>query len=233
MGGNTFGKLFRITTWGESHGKAVGVVIDGCPAGLPLSKGDIQQELDRRRPGKSAYTTQRLEEDEVEILSGVLEGITTGTPVSMIIWNKDVDSAPYEQLKHVFRPGHADYTYWKKYGVRDWRGGGRASARETVGRVAGGAVAKKLISTLGVRVIGFVRSLGDIEAEHIPEDPDELFKRTEESPLRCPDPQASKKMESLVMELREEGDSVGGIVEVCAFGVPAGLGEPVFEKLEA
>ena len=232
MGGNTFGRLFRITTWGESHGKAVGVVVDGCPSGLPLTERDIEQELERRRGG-GVYTTRRSEEDKVEILSGVFEGVTTGTPISMLIWNRDVNSTPYEPLKHVFRPGHADYTYWRKYGIRDWRGGGRASARETVGRVAAGAVAKKLISTLGMKVVGFVKSLGDVEAKQIPKNPEELIKRTEESPLRCPDPLASKRMETLVMELREEGDSIGGVVEVIAFGVPSGLGEPVFEKLEA
>jgi len=230
---SSFGTLFRITTWGESHGKAVGVVVDGCPAGLPLSAGDIQLELDRRRPGQSTYTTQRKEWDEVHILSGVFEGMTTGTPISMLVWNRDVDSSAYEPIRDVFRPGHADYTYTAKYGIRDWRGGGRASARETVGRVAAGAVAKKLLRRLGVEIVGYTRAIGEVEAVHVPTDVRVLREATERSPLRCPDSEASRRMQALVEDVRKRGDSIGGIAEVVAHGVPAGLGEPVFGKLDA
>lgn len=230
---SSFGTLFRITTWGESHGKAVGVVVEGCPAGLPLSVRDVQLELDRRRPGQSAYTTQRKEGDEIYILSGVFEGMTTGTPISMLVWNRDVDSSAYEPIRDVFRPGHADYTYTAKYGIRDWRGGGRASARETVGRVAAGALAKKLLRRMGIEIVGYTRAIGDVEVAHVPTDVHALRDATEHSPLRCPDPEASRRMQVLVEDVRKGGDSIGGIAEVVAYGVPAGLGEPVFGKLDA
>jgi len=230
---SSFGNLFRITTWGESHGKAVGVVVDGCPAGLSLSPRDVQLELDRRRPGQSVYTTQRGEADEVHILSGIFEGMTTGTPISMLVWNRDVDSSVYEPIRDLFRPGHADYTYTAKYGIRDWRGGGRASARETVGRVAAGAVAKKLLRRMGIEIVGYTRAIGGVEAEHVPAEIHLLRDAMEHSPLRCPDPEASRRMQALVEDVRERGDSIGGIAEVVAHGVPAGLGEPVFGKLDA
>ncbi|MBU4222688.1 MAG: chorismate synthase [Euryarchaeota archaeon] len=231
MSGNTFGKLFRITTWGESHGPAVGVVIDGCPAGLPLEEADIQKELDRRRPGQSDVTTQRKEEDRAEILSGVFSGKTTGAPISIIVKNKDVDSSKYEALRNTPRPGHADLTYELKYGLRDWRGGGRSSARETVGRVAAGAVAKKLLDLKGVHVLGHVVELGGIRAKTV--SIEEVRENTEKNPVRCADPDAAVEMEAMIHAARSEGDSVGGIVELIGIGVPEGVGEPVFDKLSA
>jgi chorismate synthase len=225
--GNTFGTVFRITTWGESHGAAVGVVIDGCPAGLELTEADVQRELDRRRPGQSSITTPRKESDTVQILSGVFEGVTTGTPISMLVWNEDVDSSKYEALRELYRPGHADFTYEAKYGIRDYRGGGRASARETVGRVAAGAVAKKLLATAGIRVVGFTRQLGSIRADQV------NLEEIERNPVRAPDAEAARLMVQAIETVRQEGDSLGGIVEVWGLGVPAGLGEPVFDKLDA
>jgi chorismate synthase len=233
MSGNTFGRLFRITTWGESHGEAVGVVIDGCPSGLELCKEDVQEELDRRRPGQSKASTSRREEDLVEILSGVFEGKTTGTPISMIVWNKDANSSAYDAIKSTPRPGHADYTYQAKYGIRDHRGGGRSSARETVGRVAAGAVAKKLLSVEGIEIAGCVSELGGIKADIVYYDITELQSKIQSNPIRCPDQNAAKKMMEFLDEVRMEGDSLGGIVEVVAIGVPPGLGEPVFDKLDA
>jgi len=231
MSGNTFGKLFRITTWGESHGPAVGVVIDGCPAGLPLEEADIQKELDRRRPGQSDVTTQRKEEDRAEILSGLFSGKTTGAPISIIVKNTDVDSSKYEALRNTPRPGHADLTYELKYGLRDWRGGGRSSARETVGRVAAGAVAKKLLDLKGVHVLGHVVELGGIRAKTV--SIEEVRENTEKNPVRCADPDAAVEMEAMIHAARSEGDSVGGIVELIGIGVPEGVGEPVFDKLSA
>lgn len=231
MSGNTFGTLFRITTWGESHGPAVGVVIDGCPAGLQLDEVDIQKELDRRRPGQSDVTTQRKEEDRAEILSGVFSGKTTGAPISIIVKNKDVDSSKYEALRNTPRPGHADLTYELKYGLRDWRGGGRSSARETIGRVAAGAVAKKLLGLKGVEVLGHVVELGGIRAKTV--SIGEVRKNTEKNPVRCADPDAAVEMESIIRAVRSEGDSIGGMVEVIGIGIPAGVGEPVFDKLNA
>jgi len=231
MSGNTFGKLFRITTWGESHGPAVGVVIDGCPAGLPLEEADIQKELDRRRPGQSDVTTQRKEEDRAEILSGLFSGKTTGAPISIIVKNTDVDSSKYEALRNTPRPGHADLTYELKYGLRDWRGGGRSSARETVGRVAAGAVAKKLLDLKGVHILGHVVELGGIRAKTV--SIEEVRENTEKNPVRCADPDAAVEMEAMIHAARSEGDSVGGIVELIGIGVPAGVGEPVFDKLSA
>jgi chorismate synthase len=233
MSGNTFGRLFRITTWGESHGEAVGVVIDGCPSGLELCKEDVQKELDRRRPGQSKASTSRREEDLVEILSGVFEGKTTGTPISMIVWNKDANTSAYDAIKSTPRPGHADYTYQAKYGIRDHRGGGRSSARETVGRVAAGAVAKKLLSVEGIEIAGCVSELGGIKADIVYYDINELQSKIQSNPVRCPDQNAAKKMMEFLDEVRMEGDSLGGIVEVVAIGVPPGLGEPVFDKLDA
>jgi chorismate synthase len=233
MPGNTFGKLFRITTWGESHGRAVGVVVDGCPAGLPLSSEDVQKELDRRRPGQSTVSTQRKEEDRVEILSGIFEEKTTGTPISMIVWNKDAASGTYDALKNMPRPGHADYTYQAKYGIRDHRGGGRASARETVGRVAAGAIAKKLLSQDGIEMAGYVTELGGIKATISTSDLTILGSNAESNPIRCPDQGAASQMLELLERVKLGGDSLGGMVEIVAEGVPAGLGEPVFDKLDA
>ncbi|MBI2143220.1 chorismate synthase [Candidatus Woesearchaeota archaeon] len=227
MGGNTFGTLFRITTWGESHGKAVGVVIDGCPPMLELNEQDVQRELDRRKPGQSKITTQRMEGDKVEILSGVFEGKTTGTPIAMIVFNKAAEPKFYEPIKDAFRPGHADYTYLQKYGIRDYTGGGRASGRETIGRVAAGAVAKKLLSKDGISVIGYVKQVGSIVAEKVD------YKEIERNIVRCPDMEKAKLMEGLIMKTRGEADSVGGVVELVAKGVPAGLGEPVFDQISA
>ena len=227
MAGNSFGRFFRITTWGESHGPAMGVVVDGCPAGLEISAEDIQYELDRRRPGQSRITTQRKEADAIEILSGVFEGKTLGTPISMVVRNTDAISKSYEDIKDVYRPGHADFTYDEKYGRRDHRGGGRSSARETVGRVAAAAIAKKILNSQGVITTGYVKQVGDVIAQDID------FERIEENPVRCPDPDAARRMIDLIESVRKEGDSVGGTVEVVSRGLPSGLGEPVFNKLDA
>ncbi len=227
MPGNTFGRVFRVTTWGESHGPAVGVVVDGCPAGLEISEEDIQVELDRRRPGQSAITTQRKEPDKVEILSGVFQGRTLGTPISLMVKNVDVISKSYEDIKEVYRPGHADYTYEVKYGVRDYRGGGRASARETVGRVAAAAIAKKVLGLNGIKTIGYVKQIGEIVAEEMD------FDEIERNPVRCPDKHKAKEMIELIEQVRREGDSIGGVVEVVSIGVPPGLGDPVFNKIDA
>jgi chorismate synthase len=224
---NTFGSIFRITTWGESHGKAIGVVVDGCPAGLELNEEDVQKELDKRAPGQSEIVSARKEPDKVEILSGIFEGRTTGTPISMIIWNKDADSSKYEKIKYLFRPGHADYTYQIKYGFRDYRGGGRSSARETAARVAAGAIAKKILGMHGIEIIAFVKELAGIKAENAD------FKEVYKNNVRCPDKNAAKKMEKAIMDAKNEGDSVGGICEVIALNVPAGIGSPIYNKLEA
>ena len=233
MSGNTFGTLFRITTWGESHGYAVGVVVDGCPAGLQLCAEDVQKELDRRRPGQSRASTARQEADRVEMLSGIFEGRTTGTPISMLVWNKDADSSAYDALRDKPRPGHADFTYQMKYGLRDHRGGGRASARETVGRVAAGAIAKKILILEGIHIAGYVIELGGIKADIKSSDISELSVKAESNPVRCPDLGAAKNMLQHLDEVRQEKDSLGGIVAVIAEGVPPGLGEPVFDKLDA
>lgn len=227
MSGNSFGRLFKITTWGESHGKAVGVVVDGCPSNVPLTEEDIQLELDRRKPGTSKIVTPRKESDKVEILSGIFEGKTTGTPISMIVWNRDADSTKYEPIKNLFRPGHGDYGYWKKYGIRDYRGGGRASARETIGRVAAGAIAKKLLKNKGIETFAFTSRVGDICGEEI----DVGF--IEENILRAADSFVYKNMEDLIVNTRKEGNSIGCEVTVISQGVFAGLGEPVFDKLDA
>jgi len=227
LGGNSFGILFRITTWGESHGEALGVVIDGCPARIDLSSEDIQKELNRRRPGQTSLSSSRKEKDRVEILSGVFEGKTTGTPISLLVRNEDIDSDPYEELKHVFRPGHADFTFQAKYGIRDHRGGGRASARETIGRVAAGAVAKKILEGEKIEVLAYTVELGGIKAERL--DYDEI----ERNIFRCPDREAAIQMERRVEEVKLQGDTIGGLVEIHVQGCPSGLGEPVFDKLEA
>jgi len=227
MPGNTFGKLFQITTWGESHGPAVGVVIDGCPPKLPLDESMIQKMLDRRKPGRSIASTSRKEADQAKILSGVFEGQTTGTPIMIMVENKNVDSSAYEPYKDLYRPGHGDYTYQSKYGIRDWRGGGRSSARETVGRVAAGAVARVLLKRQNIDVSAFTRRLGEIEIQSFDQDV------IAQNPFLCPDAQAAEKMAEHVAAVKAVGDSLGGIVEVRAQGVPAGWGEPVFDKLDA
>jgi chorismate synthase len=224
---STFGTLFKLTTWGESHGPALGVVVEGCPAGIPLTVEDIQRDLDRRRVGQSKVTSPRNERDQAQILSGVFEGVTTGAPISIITYNKDVDSSKYENLRDVFRPGHADYTYWAKYGLRDHRGGGRSSARETWGRVATGAIARKILQTVGCEVFAFTREIGGIEMQTFDRD------QIERNLVRCPDPVAAEKMVEAITEAKEGKDSLGGVVEVRATGVPVGLGEPTFDRLDA
>jgi len=224
---STFGKVFAITTWGESHGPAVGVVLDGCPAGLELSEEDVQKQLDRRRVGQSKVTSPRNESDKVQILSGLFNGLTMGTPISMLVWNQDADSSKYEDIKDVFRPGHADYSYLAKYGVRDHRGGGRSSARETVGRVAAGAVARKFLEREGIRIVGYTKELGGLVAQKID------FEEIERNIVRCPDPEIARLMVEAVLKAKEENDSLGGIAEFLVMGLPPGLGEPVFDKLDA
>ncbi|MDI3539920.1 MAG: chorismate synthase [Methanolobus sp.] len=231
MPGNIFGHSFRITTWGESHGKAVGVVIDGVPAGLELSVEDVQKDLDRRRPGQSEVSTPRPESDTVEMLSGLFEGMTTGCPVSMLVWNRDANPSAYDYIRDIPRPGHADLFYQEKYGIRDHRGGGRSSGRETIGRVAAGAVAKKLLSLYGIEVFAHVTELGGVKAGNVTFT--DIRENVEKNPVRCADPQAAEKMLEQVRRARDEGDSIGGIVEIIATGVPAGIGEPVFGKLDA
>ncbi len=232
MASNSFGELFRITTWGESHGKAIGVVIDGCPAGLEINEDEINIVLARRAPGK-AYTTPRVETDLAEIYSGVFEGKTTGTPISIIIRNKDADSSQYATIKNLLRPGHANYTYIEKYGIFDYRGGGRASARETACRVAAGAIATKILNHFGIQIAGYIKSVGDITANNIPELLNDLQTATLNSPLFCPDLKACENMRAAIQKASEEGDSLGGIIEFRVEGLPAGLGDPVYEKLEA
>lgn len=227
MAGNTFGKVFRVTTWGESHGPALGAVIDGCPPRLPLAAADLEMALARRRPGVQPHATSRREPDRVEILSGVFEGHTTGTPISLIIYNRDVRSQDYEEFRVIFRPGHGDFTYQAKYGIRDHRGGGRASARETAARVAAGAVAQKVLDQHTIQVVGFTREFGGVKAERLEES------TIWDNPFACPDPDAVPAMAALVRDVHTLGDSVGGIVEVQARGCPPGLGEPVFDKLDA
>jgi chorismate synthase len=237
MPGSTFGQLFRVTTAGESHGPANVVIIDGCPSGLPLSEADIIPDLARRRPGQSKIVTQRKEADAPEILSGVFEGETTGTPIAIIVRNEDQRSRDYSHVKDVYRPGHADYTFDAKFGRRDYRGGGRSSARETVVRVAAGAVAKKLLShVMGAEVIGYVSQVGDIKASisgRVTLDQVERLPDGEPNVVRCPDPAAAAQMVELINKVRKDQDSVGGVAEIVAYDVPAGLGEPVFDKLKA
>lgn len=229
---NTFGHLFRITTWGESHGDAIGVAVDGCPPKLPLSADDIQTELDRRRPGQSEISTQRKEGDRAEILSGVFEGETLGTPILIGVWNSDARVKDYEHMRRIYRPSHADYTYDAKYGVRNWKGGGRASARETIGRVAAGAIAKKLLARdFGVQIVAYVKQVHTLRAQV---DPDAVSPPDVESNIaRCPDQDIAVQIIDRIKQARKDGDSLGGVVECVARGVPPGLGEPVFDKLEA
>ncbi|MCD4717991.1 MAG: chorismate synthase [Desulfobacterales bacterium] len=227
MAGNSFGKIFKITTFGESHGEGVGVVIDGCPPGISLSREDFARDMARRRPGRHPGSTPRKEKDRVEIMSGVFEGRTTGAPIALFIRNRDVDSRPYDILRQVFRPGHGDFTYYKKYGHFDFRGGGRYSARETAARVAAGVAAGKILKPLGVKVVAYTLELGSVRAEDI------NLELIDGSPLYCPDPMASERMEEVISKTGKEGDTLGGIVEVRVTGCPPGLGEPVFDKLDA
>ncbi|MEM2874422.1 MAG: chorismate synthase [Candidatus Hadarchaeales archaeon] len=232
MGGNSFGVIFRVTTWGESHGRAVGVVVDGVPAGLELSEEDIQRELNRRRPGVSGIVSQREEQDRVEILSGVFEGKTTGAPISMMVRNVSFDSEPYDAIRDLPRPGHADLTYRLKFGHVDHRGGGRASGRETVGRVAAGAVAKKLLGKAGIEILGHTVEVASIRVNSDDLSLDDI-RKAEGNPVRCADGKIANRMIEAIEAARRDGDSVGGVVEVLANGVPPGLGEPVFDKLDA
>ncbi|QNN21967.1 chorismate synthase [Planctomycetales bacterium ZRK34] len=233
MAGNSFGQLFRVTTAGESHGAGNVVIVDGCPAGLELSEADLQPDLDRRRPGQSKIVTQRQEPDTAEILSGVFEGKTTGTPIAVLIRNKDQRSRDYSDIKDKYRPGHADYTFDAKFGARDYRGGGRSSARETSVRVAAGAIAKKLLrEKFGVNIIGYVTQVGPIIAP-VDDPAGVTLEQVEATPVRCADPAKADEMIKLIEQLRSEQDSIGGVAEICASGVPAGWGEPVFDKLKA
>lgn len=229
MSGSITGKNFQIATFGESHGPALGVIIDGCPAGINLSMADIQGDLDKRKPGTSEFTTERKEGDEVEILSGVLDEVTTGTPISLLIRNKDQRSTDYSHLENIYRPGHADFTYNHKYGFRDIRGGGRSSGRETAARVAAGAVAKKILGELDVSVLAYTRSIGSVEIDDNNFDP--LF--ISKNPLSMPDSKAAEKASSLILKAKENQDSVGGVVECVVKGMPVGAGDPVFERLDA
>jgi chorismate synthase len=232
MAGNSFGQLFRITTFGESHGGAVGVVVDGCPAGIAITEEEIQKELDRRKPGQSSITSPRKEQDIIHILSGLFEGKTTGTPLLLIAYNADVKSEDYHNLKTLYRPSHADYTYEAKYGFRDWRGSGRASARETLARVASGAIAKKYLKeTVGIEIFSFVEQVGPIET--IIDTETVTAEMIDANIMRCPDQQKASEMISLVEKIRDEGDSIGGVIRCVIKGVPKGLGEPVFDKLSA
>jgi len=228
---NSYGHIFRITTFGESHGKAVGVIVDGCPAGLEIDEGLIQKELDRRKPGQSRITTQRKEADQVEILSGVFEGKTQGTPIMLLVKNADARSKDYSHIKDTFRPSHADYTYQTKYGSRDYRGGGRSSARETVARVAGGAIAKKFLEKIGIKITAYVSQVGKLRLEKAVEELD--FSEIEKNAVRCPDSETAQKMFDLIDQTRLNQDTIGGIVSCIATDVPVGLGEPAFDKLHA
>lgn len=238
MAGSTFGTHFKITTWGESHGKGIGVIVDGCPAGLPLDQTDIQAFLNRRKPGQSRYSTQRKEADAVEILSGVFEGKTTGTPISLIVFNQDQNSRDYGDIASYYRPGHADYTFDMKYGFRDYRGGGRSSGRETIGRVAGGAIAAKILDHLGISFLTYTRSIGPIS---ISKSPEELLAQNSlkaassilSNPLYMPEEAACTEAQKFLETCMEHKDSAGGVIECIITGVPAGIGEPVFDKLDA
>lgn len=232
MAGNTFGQLFKVTTFGESHGGCVGCVVDGCPPGIEITEAEIQKELDRRKPGQSSITSPRKEEDEIKILSGYFEGKTTGTPILMLAYNKDMRPEDYDHLKDAFRPSHADFTYEMKYGIRDFRGSGRASARETLARVAAGAIAKKYLKEkLGIEILSFVSQVGDIKTDI--DFNSVTSEEIESNIIRCPDNKAALKMISLVEKMRDDGDSIGGVITGVIKNVPAGLGEPVFDKLSA
>jgi chorismate synthase len=234
MSGNSIGILFRVTTWGESHGPATGAVVEGCPPGIDLMDQDIQEVLNRRKPGHHVSTSPRCEDDAVKILSGTFQGKTTGTPISLIIQNTDADSRDYEDIRNILRPGHGDYTYFRKYGIRDHRGGGRASGRETAARVAAGAIAGKIVSRAGMEVVAYTKALGGILAnpEHYVSG-NICRKDISENYLACPDPYAAREMEKRLEDARRSGDSLGGIIEVVVRGCPAGLGEPVFDKIDA
>ena len=229
MAGSSFGNIFRITTWGESHGKGIGVVVDGCPAGLPLCEEDIQKFLDRRKPGQSKFTTQRNESDTVGIVSGIFEGKTTGTPISMMVWNKDQHSADYSEIASYYRPGHADYCFDDKYGFRDYRGGGRSSGRETIGRVAGGAIAIKILEQMGISFLTYTKSIGPVSIDAANFNADEISNNK----LYMPDAYAAAKASDYLEKCLNEQNSSGGIVECIVNGLPVGLGDPVFEKLDA
>jgi chorismate synthase len=231
MAGNSFGQVFRITTFGESHGAAIGVVVDGCPAGLEVDENFIQHELDRRRPGQSSIVTQRKEADRVEILSGIFDGKTTGMPIALLIRNEDARSKDYSHIADKFRPSHADFTYQAKYGHRDYRGGGRSSARETAARVAAGAIAKILLKKTGIDVQAYVSRVGEIALEKNYHELD--FSKTESTPVRCPDLDIAEQMEALIRQVRKDGDTIGGVVSCVIRGCPPGLGEPVFDRLHA
>lgn len=231
MAGNSFGNNFKISTFGESHGVAIGVVIDGCPAGITLDLQKIQQELNRRKPGQSNITTSRKESDEFEILSGVLDGVTLGTPIAIIVRNENAKSKDYDYLKEAYRPSHADYTYEKKYGIRDHRGGGRSSARETIARVAAGAIAKQVLAKSGIEINAFVKQVGNIKLEKKYTELD--LSKTEDNIVRCPDADTAKKMIEAIEQVKKEGDTLGGIIQCVIKNVPVGIGEPVFDKLQA
>ncbi len=231
MAGNTTGKMFAVTTFGSSHGRALGAVVDGCPAGLELSEKDIQVELDKRKPGTSQLTTSRGETDLVEILSGVFEGKTDGTPITAVVYNKDADSSAYTNLKNKPRPGHGDYCWTSRYGIYDYRGGGRGSGRTTIGHVIGGAIAKKLLNLMEIKVVAHVTQIGKIKSNAVNINLIEEY--SQENAVRCADKKVAAQMESLILEVKKEGNSVGGVVETIVLGAPAGLGEPVFGKLDA
>lgn len=229
MAGSNYGNLFQISTWGESHGNALGVVVDGCPAGLSLGEDDIQKYLDRRKPGQTRISTPRKEADQVEILSGIFEGKTTGTPISMLVPNTSQQSRDYSEIASYYRPGHADYTFDQKYGFRDYRGGGRSSGRETIGRVAAGAIAAKILSGLGVEVMAYTKAIGDIEVDMSKFDRQAIL----DTPTAMPDREASERAESYLAQCMKQMDSAGGVIECQITGLPAGIGDPVFEKLDA
>lgn len=231
MAGNSFGQVFKVTTFGESHGKAIGVIIDGCPAGLAIDEAFIQKELDRRRPGQSNIVTQRKESDTVQVLSGIFEGQSTGTPIAMVIYNDDQRSGDYSHIADKFRPSHADYTFFAKYGIRDYRGGGRSSARETAARVAAGAIAKLLLQTQGVQINAYVSQVGGLKVEKSYQELD--FNNIETTDVRCPDLDVAQQMIDLIKAVRKDGDTIGGVVTGVVQGCPPGLGEPAFDKLHA
>jgi chorismate synthase len=226
---NKFGEIFSFTTWGESHGEAIGCVVDGCPSLIDLNECDIQKYLDKRRPGQSKFTTQRQEKDQVKIFSGVFEGKTTGTPISLVIFNEDQKSGDYGDIKDKFRPSHADYTYFKKYGIRDYRGGGRSSARETAMRVAAGGVARKILERENIEITGYLTQIGEKKIDRTKID----FSEIDNNDFFCPDKNAAKNFEDYLMEIRKSGDSVGAVIELVAKNVPAGFGEPIYNKLDA
>lgn len=229
MSGSILGNFFKISTWGESHGKALGVVVDGCPAGILLCEDDIQKDLDKRKPGNSPFSTPRKEDDKVEILSGVFEGKTTGTPISLIVYNTNQRSQDYSEISNCYRPGHADYTYDQKYGFRDYRGGGRSSGRETIARVAAGAIAKKILSELGVKILTYTLSIGDITIDKSKFDAAQIYQNF----VAMPDKKAAEKAAAFLTAQKAKEDSAGGVIECIVTGLPTGVGEPAFEKLDA